>query len=426
MQLRDARELALSLVTAGAVESEPLDKALGRVLAEPLFSSRNIPTESRSRLDGFAIVSRDAFRASEYNPIVLAVRKETLAAGHSAGHVALSTGDCARILTGAPMPGNADSVVAREDVVEEEGRIILRRPVPTGNGVTPAGADIRRSELLLDANCLLSPSRLALVASLGISEVSVYCKPRVALLGTGDELIELGEDVAHRPVSICNNRHLLSWLVRMQGGEAITMGIAGDDPKTIADRLQQTNADFIITTGGTGEGERDFIRQAWELLGVRTCFRSLDLSPGRHSALGVRENQVLVALSGNPWAARVVFQELVSPMLWRRQGMEWSGFPVIRAQLEGPVRKREGIRKVVHGRLDLGCVPALFTPIRMDNVSLYSVIRDRLAYCLIDSQRSGAEQGDIVEVRLHDLPILALPHLASGEGCAGSSAIGPK
>jgi molybdenum cofactor synthesis domain-containing protein len=408
MELAEAKQLALGLVSAGATEWVKLEEALGRVLADTISAHTDLPKEPRSRLDGFALSSGSTKNASPEAPALLEIQEGGLAAGHSAENVVLQQGKCIHILTGAPLPPNADSVAAQEEASYGENRIHLDRPYTPGRGVTPAGEEIRRGEPVLADGCVLGPTRLALIAALGHPRALVFARPRVALLATGDEVRELGE--AHNgPTTFCNNRHLLAWLVRLQGGEPFSLGVVGDDPRAIVDRLAKVDADFILTTGGIGSGDRDFILSSWRELGVRTLFYRTNLSPGGNCALGARGKQIFCALSGNPWAARVAFEELISPMLRRRQGLESVEAAEITAILRNSIKKRKGVYRAISGKLDALTSPPSFIPIEKDESSLFFMLRESFVYTLLEPHRTEASVGEAVRVRFHDLPLLGLP-----------------
>ena len=216
MDLTEAIRNSLDLAPGPQGESVPLEEALGRVLHEDLAAHWNLPGESRSRLDGFAVLSSDTGGASPNDPVVLKIVPGVLAAGHLP-RGPLRPGECVRILTGAPVPFGADAVVPQEQASEHGERLSVREPVKHGKGVVFPGADVGEGDLLLSKGAVLTPSRLALVAALGYRELPVYRKPRVALLSTGDEVREMGA-FTEGPWTFCNNRLLLGWLVSLQGG----------------------------------------------------------------------------------------------------------------------------------------------------------------------------------------------------------------
>lgn len=414
MQLSEAKRLAAELVTPADVERIRLEDALGRVLAQNLTAPFNLPLQPRSRLDGFALASADAAGAGPERLSLLRVLPDAPLAAGRMPDLKIEPGECVRILTGAPLPPGADAVVAVEDVLEESGLLVLDRSPAPGSGVVQAGDEIREKEPILSRGEILSASRLAFAAAFGNSMVPVYRQPRAALLATGDEVRELGRDLKGSG-TYCNNRLLLGWLTRLHGGKDIHLGVAGDDPDEIAGKLKGLDADFVITTGGIGRGDRDFIPAAWEVLGVRTLFRELDLSPGKNSAMGVSGEQIFLALPGSPWGAQLVFEEIASPMLRLFQGLKEPRPPVVKAELAETVRKRSGVSKALRGRLDMGTLVPSFMPLERKGGSLFASLKDAIGYILLDSHVVEVAPGSEVEVRLHDFPLLATTAFGGSE-----------
>lgn len=413
MELKEAKQLAADLVTPLEIETVRLEDALGRVLAQDLVAPCNLPLQARSMLDGFALRSSDVTPARLDHPIALRVLPEPIAAG-STEERSIGTGECVPILTGAPIPASADAVAAQETVRKEEDSLILDRPLSAGNGVIRAGDDVKAGETVVSRGDVLTPTRLALVAALGYARIPVHRQPHVALLSTGDELVEIG-GVPKGSSVFCNNRLLLGWLVQLQGGKAAHLGVVKDDPSLIADRLADLDADLIVSTGGIGRGARDFIPDAWGRLGVRTLFREVGMFPGRTSALGVRGEQVFLALPGNTWAARVVFEEIATPMLRLFQGVRTPVPPGIKAILGTPLSKKAGVCMAIRGFLDTSTLTPSFVPGRVEGRSFFASLKETIGYILLDAHVVEVGAGSEVRVRLHDFPLLAsVPFGAAG------------
>jgi molybdenum cofactor synthesis domain-containing protein len=406
MDLRSAQQLAWDLAMPKGEEWVMLDHALGRVLAQPLVAAVDLPAEPRSRLDGYALRSSDVTGVSAEIPRELRLAAGCSAAGHSIEH-ALAAGECLRILTGAPLPVMADAVVAQEDADLHGSALTLRQPVSAGQWIMPQGADVRAGEPVFTTGTVLTPSSLAMAAALGYAGLRVHRRPSVALLATGDELMELGEP-RPGPHSYCNNRHLLAWMVRLQGGSSKHLGVAGDDPTEIAGRLAEADADLVITTGGIGHGDRDFILQAWENLGVTVHFRQIYLSPGRHSAFGSINRRLFCALPGNPWAAQVVFGEIVAPILRRWQGLALPEPVAVPARLASPIQNQSGLHRAIRGALNNREGTWYFQPTRSQKVSMFAQLAASPAYALIPPEIEEMSAGNIVRVGVFTLPLLSV------------------
>jgi len=422
MDLKEAAALALSMAPRPVVEDVGLQEALGRVLGRNIAAGRDIPAEARSRLDGFAVRSEDLAGAAAAAPVSLRVLAGIFPAG-CASESTVGPGWCARVLTGAPVPCGADLVIPQEKVFRRDDLVILEEPFPPGHGLIPGGGDILESEALLGAGEVLGPTRLALIAALGHVTVPVYRKPRVALLATGDEVRELGESL-DGPWTYCNNRQLLAALVVVHGAEAVQLGVAKDNPASIEEQLRHVAADLVISTGGMGRGDRDYVLDAWNNLGVELHFSDLNISPGKRSALGSRGRQLLWGLPGNPWAAQLVFEELVAPVLWKTVGIDRTERPQIRAVLTSAVKKKKGLYLAVRGFLGMSSTPPTFTPVAGGEGSLFSRLRNSFAYTLLAPHVVEVAAGNEIHVRLHDFPLLARPILCQTDFRVGDASTG--
>ncbi len=411
MELRSAQQLVWDMTKPMGGEWVTLDQALGRVLAQPLVAPANLPAESRSRMDGYAVRSHDVAGASPETPMTLELSAGYAAAGHACAHT-LAPGECLRILTGAPLPAGADAVLAQEQVDLQGNRLVVKRAVPCGQSVTPPGADVRQAEIVLAPGAVLTPTHLAMAAALGCAGLKVHRRPTVALLGTGDELMELGE-LRDGPNAYCNNRHLLAWMVRLQGGCPIHLGVAGDDPSEIATGLANADADLVITTGGIGRGDRDCILKAWESLRVTVHFRQVDLSPGRSSAFGSVHQQLYCALPGNPWAAQVVFSEIIAPMIRRWQGLALREPVTLLARLDADLQNRSGLHRAIRGTLRSRDGVSYFQPGLAKHGSLFSQLAASPAYALIPPEARELAAGDVVSVGLFAFPLMSVGSLAN-------------
>ena len=225
------------------------------------------------------------------------------------------------------------------------------------------GSEARRDEVLLEKGDVLTPTRLALAAATGREVLRVIRRPRVAILATGDELREMGH--SDEPAStFCNNTHLFANLVRAGGGEPVELGVAPDDPGVILSRLEKTEADLVITTGGMGKGSRDFIPEVWKKLGLRTHFDRLNLVPGKGSALATGNGQIFLGLPGNPRAGRIVYEEIAAPVIRCFLGLKARGDFTLDARSLGRMTKKEGFYRAFEGVLEIRGRSCAFTPNR--------------------------------------------------------------
>ena len=407
MELMEAKELVKGAIPPNGTEWVWLDQALGRVLAESRYSNSDLPGEQRALVDGFAVMSSDTVAASPQNPCSFAVGDEVLAAG-DISDLEVFRGGCRRILTGASLPLGADAVIPQERVSHVDNRIVVYETVSAGTGVKPVGSDINKDELLLRRGVVLTPTRLALLAAIGYSTVPVFGQPRVALLATGNEVREIGENI-EGPFTYCNNRYLLAWSTSLQGGKPIHLGATKDDPDQIVKILDNVDAEIVISTGGVGRGDRDFMLSSWERLGVTILFEEINLSPGHRTALGKRGNQIFFAFPGNPWGAQAAFEQLATVALHKAQGLETHSNPCVPAILESTIRKSAGSYKAVRGTLHQQPSRLTFRPANKKNKHSFSNIDNNFSYILLESHVTESSSGSEVQARFYDFPLLALP-----------------
>lgn len=407
MDLIDAIAVAAGLPVALREVEIGIGSALGRVLAVDVIAVRDFPGEYRSRWDGFAINSTATSDASAEAPAILDIAAPVITAGGRAAAVSPGRFACFRIMTGAVLPEGTDAVIPFEDSVLNGNQLVVRTPISRAKGVFAPGTDVRSGETLLKKGDVLTPARIALAVAVGAGKVRVYERPRVAILATGDELRETGSN-AGGPGIFCNNLPLLSGLVSVSGGDPVQLGIAPDDPNAIFDRLSTVRADMAVTTGGMGKGSRDYILAVWNRLGVKVHFDSLNISPGKGSALGSKGEKIFLGLPGNPWAAQIVFEEIAAPVIRRLQGARIRQGCSVTAKTAAVLKKKEGLFRAFRGYLQVNSESILFVPLEESSgQSVLPVLRNGLAYTLVAPGREAIPEGGTVEVKIPDFPLSA-------------------
>lgn len=398
MPLAAARQALLDRAAPCPSEVIPLPAALDRVSARDLYAPRSLPQQARSRMDGYAVAGADLLDLRPERPVLLRLRPETAAAGHPL-KTTVAPGEAVRILTGAPIPAGADLVVPDEEIQLVSGRVAIATTFRPGDWVLPAGAEVRRGGPIAAAGRILTPAILALCAACGWDAIEVVKRPRVAVLGTGDELLELGEPW-RAPMQYCNSRLLIEWLVAAHGGVALSLGNAADDAEAVAGALERAEAEAVISTGGTGFGDRDVLRDAWNILGITPIFRGLGLTPGGGSAFGVKNGTGYLALPGSPWAAEAVFLQLGRPWLRALAGADPDAEILLPAVLESTVNNRRASARMVPGQLQRSAAALRFQPLGTDSGPLFAQVLGRNAYLLVP-EFSTLEKGCIVSPALY-------------------------
>ena len=325
------------LARANRLDAERLEllACLGRVLAEPIVAPSDIPPWPNSAMDGYALVASDTRAATHERPADLRV-VGTIPAGSVASHH-VSPGEVFRIFTGAPLPKGADSVVPQEDVEVIDGRICVRRQVNRGEFVRPPGEDIRAGETALEVAQVIGPAEVGLLATLGRSQALVFGRPRVAILSTGDELVDLGGQIAPGKIRNSNTYALMAQVLEA-GGEPVNLGVAPDRREDIEERLRWgLSADALISSAGVSVGEYDLVRDALVRLGAELHLWQVSMRPGKPITFGSLGGRPIFGLPGNPVSAMVTFELFVRPALRKMAGHRVLHRPLIRARALSPI-----------------------------------------------------------------------------------------
>jgi len=329
-------------------EAAPLREALGRVLAADIVAPVNLPPFDNSAVDGYAVRAEDLDAAREQRLVIV----DRVPAGHAATH-AVKPGEAVRIFTGAPMPAGADTVFMQEDCRVDGDRVIVPPGLRRGANRRLAGEDVQAGAVALPAGRRLSAPDIALAAALGLTEIAVKRRVRVALFSTGDEIVEPGSPLIGAAL-YDSNRYLLAGLIARFGGELTDLGILRDEPKALARGLAAaaSDHDLVLTSGGVSTGEADYVRGAVESIG-RIVFWRIAIKPGRPVAMGVipagktDESAAFVGLPGNPVAVFVTFVRVVRPLLLRLAGALPEPLVALPARAAFSYKKRKGRREYV-------------------------------------------------------------------------------
>jgi molybdopterin molybdotransferase len=329
-------EEALAGILANAVPTAtewlPLESCAGRVLAQHVVTAAaDVPPFANSSMDGFAVRAADA-------PGVLKLAGEVAAGSREAP--ALAAGTAVRIMTGAPMPAGADTVVPLEDAKESERRV--RVPAAeAGAYVRPAGLDTRAGDQVELPAEPLTPASIAVLASLGIGEVEVRRRPRVAIVSTGDELVAPGESLAPGQIFDANSAALAA-AVAEAGGEAVILPLGTDDPAEIEGLVRWgiAVADLLVASGGVSVGSRDHMRTVIERIGTLDFWR-IQVQPGKPLAFGAVDGRPVIGLPGNPVSALVTFELFVRPLVRAMLGLAGDGRPRVQARVDEAITKDE-------------------------------------------------------------------------------------
>jgi molybdopterin molybdotransferase len=317
----------------------PLAEALGLVAAEAVLASAPVPPFTNSAMDGFALRAQDSAGAAPDHPVRLPVAGEIPAGRQSS--VTLGAGEAYRIMTGAAVPEGADSIVPVEEAATDAGWITLAAPVRRGAHVRLAGEDIRAGGLVVPMGVTLRPAELGVLAAIGRAGLAVHPRPRVAVITTGNELVDTGQVPGPGQIRDANI-HSLAAQVRAAGGLPVCFARVPDRREAVQATLAEAlaGADVVLTNGGISVGDFDCIKDVLETLGARQVFWRLAQKPGGPLGLWLLEGKLVFGIPGNPVAAMLMFEEYVRPALRRMMGFTRLHRPERMGVLEVPWQKR--------------------------------------------------------------------------------------
>ncbi len=293
----------------------------GRVLAEDVIAPVTIPPWNNASMDGFAVRGADVNGATASSVVMLPV-VESIAAGQFPSRP-LRAGEAMRIMTGAPVPEGADSVVRIEDTDGGSNTVAIRDARDSGRNVRPAGEDFRKGDVLGGEGTVVTPPLIGVLLSGGAALVSVYRRPRVAVISSGDELVTIDNfsEVESGRRIVSTNSYTLPALVRDAGGDPVDLGIAADTPEALREKLEQANGcDLIITSAGISVGDADYTRDVFASLGGKQKFWKVRIRPGAPLAFGQLHGVPWLGLSGNPVSAVVTFELFARPVIRKMVG----------------------------------------------------------------------------------------------------------
>jgi molybdopterin molybdotransferase len=345
LTVEEALEKILARIEPLGSEKVSILDALGRVIAEDIYTLRDIPPLDNSGMDGYAVRWEDVEQISQDHPVRLNVT-EDLPAGFLATRP-VRKGEAIRIMTGAPIPEGADTVVPVEETRKEGPGVLILNAVAKGDCIRKAGEDVKHGDRVIWAGEPVRPAEVGMLASVKRSFVSVYQKPQVAILCTGEELVDVDEDLVD-PKIVSSNSYTLAAQVKDCGAIPIQLGIAKDRKEDIEAKLRQgLHADVLISSAGVSVGDYDFVKEVLLNLGVEMVFWKVAMKPGKPLAFGTLAGKPVFGLPGNPVSSMVSFEQFVRPSLLKMMGHRRLTRPVIEAILKEDIRKEPGRRHFI-------------------------------------------------------------------------------
>ncbi len=313
-------------------------ESLGYVLGEDIISDINMPPFDRSPLDGYALKSEDIKDASREKPVKLEVIDYVPAGYVSSKNI--ENGQAIRIMTGAKIPEGADIIIKYEDTEFTEKDVKVFNYLKPNSNIVKMGEDIEIGDIVLKKGHLIGPADIGILATLGKAIVKVYSKPKVAILATGDELIDINKIPTDGKIRNSNSYTIAAQVKRI-GGEPVILGISSDKLEEIKDKLKASLewADMIITTGGVSVGDADLVKEAFQAIGGEMLFWKVNMKPGTPIAVAKYGNKLIFGLSGNPAAASITFEKFVRPTILRTMGRTKHNLMKVESILESEFTK---------------------------------------------------------------------------------------
>lgn len=395
-----ALRLILAQIKALGTERVDILSGLGRVLAEDIYASLDVPPFDNSAMDGYAVKFSDIEFASAERPAQLKVIGE-LPAGRCSSKP-LQKSEAFRIMTGAPLPEGSDTVIKQEDTKVEGSTVSIFINSPCGSNIRRAGEDIKKEDRLFQSGTKIGPAHTGVLASVKRAFVTVYQRPRVAIISTGDELIDVDEEISKGKI-VSSNSYSLFALVKESGAIPVSLGIARDTKKELSERiLQGLNADIIISSGGVSVGDYDFVKDVLADLGVDMKFWKVAMRPGKPLAFGVIEGKPTFGLPGNPVSVMVSFEQFAGPAIRKMSGHKCLFKPTVKAVVEEKVITSKGNKNFIR----------CFVKRREDNYyvsttgeqgsGILTSMSDANGLMIISEDRDIVNQGETVNVQILD------------------------
>ncbi|MBN2039255.1 MAG: molybdopterin molybdotransferase MoeA [Spirochaetes bacterium] len=347
VSVKEARKIILSSITPLEPEEISILDAQNRILYSDIKSEIMIPPLDNSAMDGYAVMAEDTKGASEKNPRILKLCGEIQAGNFSKSKI--SKGTCMRIMTGAPLPEGADAVVPFEDSEDDNSATKIFTEINKNDNIRFAGEDIRKGDIALKKGDILNPADIGLIASLNNSRVKVYKRPEVAIISTGNEIVDINAEIIPGQIRNSNSYTLYSEVKKYNAIPHI-IGIARDNIEETINILKKSlEYDIVISTGGVSMGKYDFVKEAYLNLDVDIKFEWVRVKPGRPCMFGQKGNKLLFGLPGNPVSTLTSFIQFVRPAILKLMGANKINKPVVEAILEEDIKKKPDRLHLIRG-----------------------------------------------------------------------------
>lgn len=398
IDIGEAQRQVLEEVPVLGTERIHILEALGRVLAHEVRATRDIPTHDNSAMDGYACRHADVSGASSATPVRLRLIGEAPAGKPFSGII--GPGEVVRITTGGIIPDGSDTVIMVEDTEIAGEAVTVFADPGKGAYIRPAGEDVKSGEVVLHPGHVIRPAEIGMLATLGKAYIHAFQRPTVAILSTGDELVDLDEPLTRGKV-VCSNTYSLAAQVLECGAIPLSLGIASDDEEDQRSKIcEGLRADCIITSGGVSVGKYDLVKDALSEIGMKVKFWKVAMKPGKPLVFGTIGTKPVFGLPGNPTSAMISFEQFVRPALLKMMGHRRIFRPTIEAVLGEDVSSVPGRLHLARCKLvrENGTVKALSTGTQSSGALKSMVLADGLL--ILPSVQESFPQGEKVQAQL--------------------------
>ena len=397
--VNEAQKIILEKLQPLEPEKIPLLNAVGAVLQEDIYAKRDNPPADNSAMDGYALRFEDIASLDQKNPPSLKV-VEDIPAGQKPSK-SIHTGEASRIMTGALVPDGADTVVMVEDTEKKNGSVLILKPQKKGSHVRKQGEDFNKGALLLSKGNLVTSSNIPIIATAGCAKLSVNRRPVVAILSTGDELVDLDAKAEDHQI-INSNTYLLASQVLESGAQPMVLGIVRDRKDDIKEKLKSADkADIIITSGGVSVGDYDFVKDAIQDLGSEIVFWKIAMKPGKPLTFSMLNKRPLFGLPGNPVSSFVSFEQFVRPTILKMSGHTDLFRKTIRATLTEDIKKKnDGRRHFLRSTLTYQNGNYVVTVLSGQGSNMLASLASANSLLIIPESETELKSGQQVEVQV--------------------------
>jgi molybdopterin molybdotransferase len=399
--VEEAIKIILNEVSALGLEKVGLLDSCNRVLGENINAPWDLPPWDNSAMDGYAVRASDLTEESgQFSTKSLKVI-EDLPAGYMTKKT-VQSGEAIRIMTGAPLPEGTDTVVMVEETEGSGNEVTISKDVTRGQNVRKKGEDITAGELILKKGQTIRPAEVGMLAAMGKATITVFSRPTVAVMSTGDELVEVGERKRDGKI-IDSNSYTVFSQVFSSGALPIHLGIAKDTKEALRNKIEEAlSADVIVSSGGVSVGDYDFVKDVLNEIGVAMKFWKVAIKPGKPLAFGMIQKKPYFGLPGNPVSSMVAFQEFVRPALLKMMGRRDLFKQTVAAHLTEEIMKKPGRTHFIQSSLTKDGKELSVTPIKIRGSAVMSSMVRANSLVVLPKESSGAKAGATVTVQLFD------------------------